>query len=154
MIPTSIMFLVFHEGSYLVAIAMVLVFAVATLVLISYLYSTYEKQSYIAQLDATKKEISSLEAHLSETENDNHHVDYAKYTLKFGFTPRESELFPLLLSQLTAEEIAKTEFISLATVKFHTKNILSKTECDNRRALRILIGGNSFHPADNNSTEH
>ena len=142
MIPTSVMFLIFPEANYRIAIALVLVFTVAALALTVYLFSVYERQSYISQLIMKKEELAMLTAGKSEKAiRDGQDIDYSKLASEFGLTPREGELFPLIISPLTANEIAEVENMAVATVKFHIGNILSKTSCKNRRALFILVEG-------------
>ena len=48
------------------------------------------------------------------------------------FSPRELEILRLLKSELNGPEIARTLFISVNTVRFHTKNIYQKLRVNNR----------------------
>ncbi|HVM73137.1 MAG TPA: LuxR C-terminal-related transcriptional regulator, partial [Anaerolineales bacterium] len=48
------------------------------------------------------------------------------------FSPREMEILRLLKSELNGPEIARTLFISVNTVRFHTKNIYQKLRVSNR----------------------
>lgn len=50
-------------------------------------------------------------------------------------SPREKEVFPLLIEGKTSNNIAKTLFISTNTVKKHITNILNKSGCNNRLEL-------------------
>ena len=54
---------------------------------------------------------------------------------KYDFSPREKEVFTVLLKGLSNSDISSELFISENTVKFHIKNILKKTECSNRTEL-------------------
>ncbi len=54
---------------------------------------------------------------------------------KFGLTPRELDLIPLLIRGLNNKEIAESLFISLATVKTHIHNIYGKTGVRSRYEL-------------------
>ena len=51
------------------------------------------------------------------------------------FTQRETEIFALLLSHQTNQEIADQLFLSLGTVKTHVHNIFIKLEIKNARKL-------------------
>ena len=57
---------------------------------------------------------------------------------KYEISPREAEVFKLLLTGSTNGEIAKQLYISENTVKFHVRNILKKTGCTNRTELTRL----------------
>jgi len=150
MIPTSVMFLVSpEEGTYRIAIAMVLVVTVAALVLSYYLFSAYEKQRYLIQLNSQKAELSILSNKTSAEEDKNGlKPDFDKIISGFGLTPRESELFPLVISPLTAKEIANKENMSVGNAKYHIGNILSKTSCRTRRELQMLIDAGQMHIND------
>ncbi len=56
-----------------------------------------------------------------------------------GLTARESEILPYLLGPMTTEEIAGKLYISISTVKTHTRNILGKANVFSRRELRDLL---------------
>ena len=153
MLLTSLAFLLFPENTYTAAIALVLVFAVAALVLIYNLYSAYDRKIYLAQISLIREQQSQLtQSRQGEEKSNGQNMDYASITSKLGLTPRESELFPFVISPLTADEIAKAENLSVATVKFHIGNILSKTSCKNRRELQMLVEGNQRH-IKNDSTD-
>ncbi len=57
---------------------------------------------------------------------------------KYEISPREAEVFKLLIAGSTNGEIAKQLYISENTVKFHVRNILKKTGCANRTELTRL----------------
>lgn len=57
----------------------------------------------------------------------------------YHFSPRETEVFRLIIEGSTNTEIAEYLFISENTVKFHMKNILKKTACPNRTSLIKLF---------------
>lgn len=57
----------------------------------------------------------------------------------YQFSPRETEVFRLIIEGSTNTEIAEYLFISENTVKFHMKNILKKTACPNRTSLIKLF---------------
>lgn len=53
----------------------------------------------------------------------------------YGLTPRETEVFDLLMKGLSRDEMAQELSISPATVKNHTRSILSKTDTHSVREL-------------------
>ena len=55
------------------------------------------------------------------------------------FTQRETEIFALLLSHQTNQEIADQLFLSLGTVKTHVHNIFIKLEIKKRTQIMILF---------------
>lgn len=61
------------------------------------------------------------------------------FSQKYGFSPREKEVFSLIKEGRSNSEIASDLYISENTVKFHIKNILKKTACSNRTELIALF---------------
>lgn len=57
----------------------------------------------------------------------------------YQLSPRETEVFQLVMDRRSNAEIANTLFISENTVKFHMKNMLKKTSCTNRSELIALF---------------
>ena len=57
----------------------------------------------------------------------------------YQLSPREIEVFQLVMEGRSNAEIANTLFISENTVKFHMKNLLKKTSCTNRSNLIALF---------------
>lgn len=57
---------------------------------------------------------------------------------RYSLTARETEILPLLLTSLTADEIAAALYISPNTVRSHIRNIVTKTGTANRRELQAL----------------
>lgn len=58
-----------------------------------------------------------------------------KYGVVRGFTPREEEIYKLLLEGYTLQEIADTTFSSRATIATHCNNIMRKKMVDTRIQL-------------------
>lgn len=54
---------------------------------------------------------------------------------RYGLTPRESDVLPLLLEGRTIQRIQETLFISAGTVSTHIRHIYQKTGSDNRQEL-------------------
>ena len=59
--------------------------------------------------------------------------------LQFALSPREREVFELLLYDFTADEIADKLGVSTRTVKFHQTNVLEKLDADSRLDLFRLF---------------
>lgn len=66
----------------------------------------------------------------------------------YNLTPREKEVFQLLIKGNPNREIAQLMYITENTVKFHVKHLLQKTDCSNRVDLINLY--NSKHDNDIN----
>ncbi len=62
-------------------------------------------------------------------------LDKTKQYKKLSLTRRESEIFELLLEDLSNKDIAEKLFIAETTVKKHVQNILKKADCGNRLEL-------------------
>lgn len=63
-------------------------------------------------------------------------LDYKrKYGVVRGFTPREEEIYNLLMEGYTLQEIADTTFSSRATIATHCNNIMRKKMVDTRIQL-------------------
>ena len=58
---------------------------------------------------------------------------------QFALSPREREVFELLLYGFTADEIAEKLGVSARTVKFHQQNVLEKLDADSRLDLFRLF---------------
>lgn len=69
----------------------------------------------------------------AEPENSDRLIE--DFKTNHNLSPREVEVFDLLILGLSNLEIATQLFITENTVKFHIKNILKKTECSNRTEL-------------------
>ena len=62
-----------------------------------------------------------------------------RFEIFYRLTPREMEVFQLLLDNHSNKEIAENLFISENTVKFHIRNLLMKTACSDRISLTKLF---------------
>lgn len=61
---------------------------------------------------------------------------------QYALSPREREVFELLLYGFTADEIASKLGVSTRTVKFHQTNVLQKLDADSRLDLfRLFFSG-------------
>ena len=67
---------------------------------------------------------------------------FFQFSARYELSPREREIFRLILSEKTNGEIADKLFISENTVKFHVRNILKKTGCKNRNELVLFYAAN------------
>ena len=72
-------------------------------------------------------------------EEKNEELLLEEFSQEYGLSPREKEVFSLIKEGRSNSEIASDLYISENTVKFHIKNILKKTECENRTELIILF---------------
>jgi DNA-binding CsgD family transcriptional regulator len=58
-----------------------------------------------------------------------------------GLTPREMEIFTMLLTEASPKQIAATLRVSYATVNFHSKNLYRKLDIQSRTELFAQYGG-------------
>jgi len=58
---------------------------------------------------------------------------------QYALSPREREVFELLLYGFTADEIGRKLGVSTRTVKFHQTNVLAKVDADSRLDLFRLF---------------
>lgn len=72
-------------------------------------------------------------------EEKNQETLLAEFERHYQLSPREIEVFQLVMEGRSNAEIANTLFISENTVKFHMKNLLKKTSCTNRSNLIALF---------------
>jgi NarL family two-component system response regulator LiaR len=61
-----------------------------------------------------------------------------------GLTEREVEVLQLVARGATNQEIADTLYIGVRTVHTHVRNILNKTNCDNRTAATAFAIGHKI----------
>jgi len=81
----------------------------------------------------------SIQTAKGDSNVDFHSLFIAKYEL----SPREIQIFEEILDRKQNKEIAVDLYISEATVKFHVKNLLAKTNCKNRNELITLYNNAS-----------
>ena len=86
-------------------------------------------------------------AYLKPEANALPEIDYhASFVGRYQLSTREIQILDEILSGKANKEIAAILFITEATVKFHVKNLLQKTNCKNRNELTKLYndGNNSL----------
>lgn len=103
-------------------IVLVLSTSVAFVITI-FLFMTLYQKIYISVLPEKKNRETQLE----------------EFEKLYRFSPREIEVFQLVLEGHSNSEIAECLFISENTVKFHIKNLLRKTACTNKTSLVTLF---------------
>ena len=64
---------------------------------------------------------------------------FAEFSLKYDLSLREQEVLRLILSGQSSPEIAESLYVSGNTVKYHVRNLLKKTSCENRVSLVALF---------------
>jgi DNA-binding CsgD family transcriptional regulator len=70
---------------------------------------------------------------------DGTHTGASTVEARFGLTPREQEILPLLAQRLTDREIAERLSISHRTAMNHTANILGKLGLASRRDIATFV---------------
>lgn len=142
---TSILFIFIEESFYQAVMGIILLFTIVCLLMLFGFIFLYEKRRSQQELDHHRQIIASLEQKTVVAESlsltlmpvDGQMPD-------IHFTKKERELLPLIISSLTAEEIADQVHLSASTIRFHIKNILSKANAKNRRELIRMFGEQSF----------
>ncbi|HEV2489520.1 MAG TPA: helix-turn-helix transcriptional regulator [Candidatus Acidoferrales bacterium] len=69
------------------------------------------------------------------------HVPAFKDALNSRLSPREQEVYSLVMQQKGNKQIAAALHISLRTVKYHVSSILRKAHCETRAELWFRIAG-------------
>lgn len=80
------------------------------------------------EIEAHLCQISKLE----DEENNNNSFDFSSNLNKFGLSSRELEVLKHITKGMTNQEIADTMYVTLSTIKTHTKNIYDKLDVRNR----------------------
>ncbi|MEN6328572.1 MAG: LuxR family transcriptional regulator [Syntrophomonas sp.] len=70
---------------------------------------------------------------------------------KYRFTDREKQVLASIIASSTIKEIAAGLYISERTVKFHIKNILTKTDTKNQKDLlaKLMLNSNAYSEDQN-----
>lgn len=134
----------------LIGISGVILVLIGIAVSFSHIYSLYHQLKNHAKTEAQKNSYTSLETGEGNSFNKqspnsglgviDKNVLSTALTNHFNFTKRETEVAMLLFNGLKNNQITETIYISPNTVKFHIKNILSKTGAANRNeALKIVL---------------
>ncbi len=80
--------------------------------------------------------------------NNMAHQQKNEKTASVTFTPREKEVYKLILQELTNQEIADKLFISVRTVEVHKRNLMEKTGAKSSTGLVLYAVKNNLfdHP--------
>ena len=102
-----------------------------------------KNEEAVAVSDCVKPELSealqSVEVQTDEpTDTESKDSKLVAFSLQYQLTARESEIFALMLKNMTNQEICDDLFVSLGTVKTHTHNIFSKLEVSKRKEALSL----------------
>lgn len=105
-------------------------------VLFFYFYNRLRLKNKQLEIDEMQNNIKEYMEHISELENedcrDSKQMDLARKIEEYGLSSREAEVLKYISQGLKNKEIADIMFISLSTVKTHTKNIFDKMDVRNR----------------------
>lgn len=146
---TSILFVFLRQSAYLYVMGSVLLAAILCLLLLFRLIGFYEKQKHRREIEDQRAVMIALEQRMliAEALAEAALPEQAQ-TADLGFTKREKQLLPLIISPLTAEEIAKQTQSSVSTIRFHIRNILGKSGAKSRRELTLMLGNQQPQPSD------
>jgi len=137
---TSIIFVYINQSAYRVVMGGILLTAIICLLLMIELIILFEGDKHKKAIEIQNLEMDALKQQviISSTETIEA-LPIHEEALNIHFTKREKELMPLIVSSLTAEEIAAQSHLSASTIRFHIKNILGKTNAKNRRELTRMV---------------
>ena len=85
---------------------------------------------------------SPNEKHIEEGKEIGQNINsiyMAEFSRKYGFSKREQDVVALILENTDSNEIVEKLCISKNTLKTHVRQILRKSECDNRNQLISLF---------------
>jgi len=105
------------------------------LVLFFVFYNRLRLKTKQLQIDEMRNNIEEYLGQISRLENgdcDKKNVNIDQNIEKYGLSIRETEVLMLIAQGMKNQEIADKIFVSLSTVKTHTKNIFEKLDVRNR----------------------
>lgn len=137
---TSIIFVFINQSAYRVVMGGILLTAIICLLLMIELLILLERDKHNKAIEIQKLEMNALKQQVTISNTETiEALPIHEEALNTHFTKREKELMPLIVSSLTAEEIANQSHLSVSTIRFHIKNILGKTNAKNRRDLMRMF---------------
>ncbi len=99
------------------------------LIIFFFFYNRLRLKNKSLEIKAMRHKIEIYLQQISKLENSGNFNEKAK---DYGLSSRETEVLNYIAKGLKNQEIADTMFVSLSTVKTHTKNIFEKLEVRNR----------------------
>jgi DNA-binding CsgD family transcriptional regulator/tetratricopeptide (TPR) repeat protein len=115
---------------------MQLTIIVFLLILFSVLFIFYrlKRKNNILIIDQMRNDIQEYVQRIEKYENGNNHEKRTvnENVEQFGLSERETEVLLLISQGLKNNEIAESLFVSLSTIKTHTRNIFLKLDVRNR----------------------
>ena len=103
--------------------------------LFSFVFNRMRSKNKNLELNNMRHKIEDYLSQLSmykEKDCDNKNNEISEDIKKYGLSEREEEVLRYIAQGLKNQEIADTIFVSLSTVKTHTKNIFEKLDVRNR----------------------
>ena len=138
---TSILFVFMKQAAYRTVMGGILLVTVICLILLTWLLILHEKDKHKIALESQQQQMDALKHQVTLSSAETiEMLPIQEEALNICFTKREKELMPLIVSSLTAEEIAEQAHVSVSTVRFHIKNILGKSNAKTRRELTRMLG--------------
>lgn len=125
----------------------ILKFGVITEIAMLTFASILKAKEVLAENELIKTQLVDQQENINNLKRENKNVQMLsdekliKITDKYEFTKREKEVFVLILKSLNNQQIADKLFISVSTVKYHSKNIYEKLNVKKRSELieKILL---------------
>ncbi len=113
-------------------------FAIGLLVLLVIFFIFYNKlrlKNKTLEIEDMRNNIEEYLVQISRLESDDcrkNKIDITAKLEKYGISSREAEVLKYISQGMKNQEIANKMFVSLSTVKTHTKNIFDKLDVRNR----------------------
>ena len=105
------------------------------IILFFYFYNRLHLKNKQLEIDEMRNNIQEYIDHISQLEDEdcrNKEVDLSEKIEKYGLSSREAEVLRYISQGMKNQEIADKMFVSLSTIKTHTKNIFDKMDVRNR----------------------
>ncbi len=105
------------------------------LILFFYYYNRLRLKNKQLEIEDMRNNIEEYLGQISKLENEDYRkneIDISSKIKKYGLSSREAEVLKYISQGMKNQEIADTMFVSLSTVKTHTKNIFDKLDVRNR----------------------
>jgi DNA-binding CsgD family transcriptional regulator len=134
----------FSEPNSMVALILVIVMVCITYSRYSVLYSRIFESNWIQDLNIFKQKAPKPKVGLGtktaageEAKTEAGNKDELDHAEELGLTPREKQIFSLMLTDMSIKEIIIELEISKGTLNFHTMNLYRKLEIQSRTELFV-----------------
>jgi len=115
------------------AIQILFILILITVTTIIILFNRIKIKNNDLEIHSMREKIEEYLKHISELESENNKKTTTGFNREeYGLSPREEEVLSLIAQGLKNKEIADKMFVSVSTIKTHTRNIFEKLDVRNR----------------------